>query len=258
MSDILLTERHDAVTLLTLNRPEIRNALNAEIVDRLREALVTCESDGTRCIVITGAGGAFSSGADLKQALGSSPEAVFRVLTDHYAPALQAIRASSWPVIAAVDGYAAGIGFDMVCACDMRLASARAKFAELFIRIGLIPDGGGTYLLPRIIGLGRALEMMMTGVDVEADEALRIGLANRVFPVETFRDDVLGFAGRLSRQSPQALRRGKAAMTAALDSNYEDSMQREAAHQREILMTDDGMEGFRAFLEKRPPVWTGR
>ena len=163
MSEMLLTERHAQVTVLTLNRPEVRNALNAEIVDELRAALTACESDGTRCIVITGAGGAFSSGADLRQGIGKTPDEVFQVLTDHYAPALQAIRASSWPVIAAVDGYAAGIGCDLACVCDIRLLSGRGKFAELFIRIGLIPDGGGTYLLPRLVGLGRAFEMMLTG-----------------------------------------------------------------------------------------------
>lgn len=258
MSDILLIERHEAVTMLTLNRPEVRNALNAEIVDELRGAVIACEKDGTRCIVLTGAGGAFSSGADLKQAVGKTPDEAFRILTDHYAPALKAIRSSSWPVIAAVDGHAAGIGFDMACACDLRLASERAKFAELFIRIGLIPDGGGTYLLPRIIGLGRAYEMMVTGADVEAEEALRIGLANRVFPLANFRDDVLAYATRISRQSPNALRRGKAAMQAALDSNYGDSLQREAENQHAILISEDGMEGFLSFVQKRAPVWTGR
>jgi len=258
MSEILLVDRHDAVTILTINRREVRNALNAEVVDRLREALTVCETDGTRCIVITGAGGAFSSGADLKQAIGGTPDDVFSILTEHYAPALKAIRGSSWPVIAAVDGYAAGIGCDLACACDIRLVSARGKFAELFIRVGLVPDGGGTYLLPRLVGLGRALEMMFSGRDVEAEEALRIGLANHILPIEDFMSHVIAFADEISRKSPNALRRGKAAMLAALDSNYSDAMAREAENQRAILMSEDGMEGFRAFLEKRSPVWTGR
>ncbi|MCL4247789.1 MAG: enoyl-CoA hydratase/isomerase family protein [Anaerolineae bacterium] len=258
MSDILLVDRHEAVTVLTINRPEVRNALDAAVVDRMQEALAACETDGTRCIVITGAGGAFSSGADLRQAVGSTPDDVYRILTDHYAPTLKAIRSASWPVIAAVDGYAAGIGCDMACACDMRLVSARGKFAELFIRIGLVPDGGGTYLLPRLVGLGRAMEMMFSGRDVEAEEALRIGLANQVLPVEDFMGRVLNFADEISRKSPHALRRGKAAMLAALDSSYSDAMAREAGHQREILMSEDGTEGFLAFIEKRPPVWSGR
>jgi 2-(1,2-epoxy-1,2-dihydrophenyl)acetyl-CoA isomerase len=257
MSAILLHERIEGVTLLTLNRPEVRNALNNPIVDTLRDAVLACESDGTRCIVITGAGGAFSSGADLKQAVGSSPDDVFSILTEHYAPCQTAIRGAPMPVIAAVDGYAAGFGCDLACACDLRLASERARFAELFIRVGLIPDGGGTYLLPRIVGLGRALEMMMTGMDVSAEDAYRIGLANRVFPVESFREQVVEYALNISRQSPGALRRGKAAMLASLESSFADAMRREAENQRAILQSPDGLEGFLAFLEKRPPVWKG-
>jgi 2-(1,2-epoxy-1,2-dihydrophenyl)acetyl-CoA isomerase len=257
MTDVLLRERHESVTVLTLNRPEVRNALNTSLVDALRDAVHACEADGTRCIVITGAGGAFSSGADLKQAAGTTPDEVYRSLTEHYAPCQQAIRSAPMPVIAAVDGYAAGFGCDIACACDIRLASTRAQFAELFIRVGLVPDGGGTYLLPRIIGLGRALEMMMTGMDVSADDAYRIGLANRVFPTETFHEEVLKYAAHISRQSPQALKRGKAAMLAAQESSFADSMLREAEQQRAILASEDGLEGFRAFLEKRPPVWKG-
>jgi 2-(1,2-epoxy-1,2-dihydrophenyl)acetyl-CoA isomerase len=261
MSDAtLIVTRRDAVTLITLNRPQVRNAVDRPLMDALRAALEACADDGTRCVVITGAGGSFSSGADLKQAAanGFSPDDTFRLLTDSFAPALRAIRACPVPVIAAVDGYAAGIGCDMALACDLRLVSARARFAELFVRIGLIPDGGGTYLLPRLIGLGRALEMMFTGEDIDAETALRYGLANRVYPVESFMDDVLTYAARLSAQAPGALRRGKAAMLAALDGTYADALLREAENQRAILMTEDGMEGFRAFLEKRPPQWTGR
>ncbi len=257
MTNILLHERIEGVTLLTLNRPEVRNALNNPIVDALRDAILACESDDTRCIVITGAGGAFSSGADLKQAAGSAPDDVFSILTEHYAPCQQVIRGASMPVIAAVDGYAAGFGCDMACACDLRLVSERARFAELFIRVGLIPDGGGTYLLPRIVGLGRAMEMMMTGMDVAAEEAYRIGLANKILPTGTFREEVVNYALHISRQSPGALKRGKAAMLAALESSFSDSMRREAEHQRAILSGPDGLEGFLAFLEKRAPVWKG-
>jgi 2-(1,2-epoxy-1,2-dihydrophenyl)acetyl-CoA isomerase len=260
MTNTLLVERHDAVTVLTINRPEVRNALDDEVMPALREAILACEDDGTRCIVLTGAGGAFSSGADIKKAVlnGFTPDSTYTMLTEVYAPTLKAIRNASWPVIAAVDGFAAGIGCDMALACDIRLVSARAKFAELFIRVGLIPDGGGTYLLPRLIGTGRAMEMMFTGRDVEAQEAVQIGLANHVFPVETFMEQVLEFATRISRQSPGALKRGKAAMLAALDSSYDESLAREAANQREILMSQDGAEGFMAFAQKRAPVWTGK
>lgn len=257
MSDILLVERIDAVTVLTLNRPETRNAANPDLMLQLRAALQEAEGDGTRCIVLTGAGGAFCSGGDIKQALELTPEQSYALLTDVYGPTLKAIRGASWPVIAAVDGYGGGIGCDMALACDLRLVSPRARFAELFIRVGLIPDGGGTYLLPRLVGTGRALEMLFTGRDVDADEAVRIGLANHVFEQATFMDKVLEMATTMSRQAPNALKRAKAALLASLDSTYDQALEREAEHQRTLLASDDGTEGFRAFVEKRPPVWKG-
>ena len=256
----VLVERHDAVTVLIINRPEVRNAVDAETMDALRAALLACADDGTRCIVLTGAGGSFCAGADLKWAItsGYTPDQSYGILTEHYAPTLKAIRACSLPVIAAVDGYATGIGCDMALACDLRLVSERGKFAELFIRLGLIPDGGGTYLLPRLVGMGRALEMIFTGADVDAYEAHRVGLANRVLPTEGFMDAVLGFAAQISRQSPNALRRAKQALLASLDSTYDEALAREAEHQRAIFNSEDGMEGFLAFVQKRPPVWKSR
>jgi 2-(1,2-epoxy-1,2-dihydrophenyl)acetyl-CoA isomerase len=253
-------DRHDTVTLLTINRPEVRNAVDDVTMDALREAVVACADDGTRCIIITGAGGSFSSGADLKKAVAEqyTPDDSYRILTEHYAPALKAIRACPLPVIAAVDGYAAGIGCDLALTCDFRLVSERARFAELFVRIGLIPDGGGTYLLPRLVGTGRALEMIFTGADVDAQEAYRIGLANHVYPSETFLAEALAFAARISQQSPQALRLAKQALLASLDSTYDQALAQEAEHQRTILKSEDGMEGFLSFVQKRPPVWKGR
>ncbi len=260
MSEALLVARYDAVTVLTINRPEVRNAVDDTTMDALGAALGVCAEDGTRCVVLTGAAGAFSAGADLKKAIREqyTPDDSTRVLTEHYAPTLKAIRAFPYPVIAAVDGTAAGIGCDMALACDLRLVSERGKFAELFIRIGLIPDGGGTYLLPRLIGLGRAMELMFTGVEVDAAEAYRIGLANRVYAVETFADEVLKVARLVSQQAPEALRRGKEAMLAALDGGYDAALSREAEHQRELLRSEDSREGIAAFIEKRPPVWKGR
>lgn len=257
MTDALLIEKRDRVTTLTINRPEVRNALDDEVAVALRQAVEACADDGTRCIVLTGAGGSFCSGADIKKGMqtGVTPESVRHTLTQCYHPALRAMRQSPWPVIAAVDGYAAGIGFDFALTCDLRLVSDRARFAELFARVGLIPDGGGTYLLPRVVGLGRALELMFTGRDVLADEALRIGLANAVFPAERFADEVAAFAARLAAQSPHALRRGKAAMLAALESAYDAALALEATYQTEIFARPDGLEGFAAFIEKRAPVW---
>jgi 2-(1,2-epoxy-1,2-dihydrophenyl)acetyl-CoA isomerase len=265
----LLIEKHAAITVLTFNTPEVRNAIDYDMMRAMLAAVEACYSDGTRCLIVTGAAGvegsqpAFCSGLNIKWAMtqGMSPEGTFEGLTEVLHPALKAMRAAPFPVIAAVDGYAGGFGCDIALSCDLRLVSERARFGELFIRIGLIPDGGGTYLLPRLVGLGMAMEMMFTGRDVTADEAHRLGLANHIIRHEVFMDEVLAFAGELARKSPQALRRGKAAMLAALEGgagSYEAALQREAENQRDILMSEDGMEGFMAFLQKRDPVWTGK
>ncbi|MBA3471429.1 MAG: enoyl-CoA hydratase/isomerase family protein [Herpetosiphonaceae bacterium] len=261
MTETLQITQAAGVTTLTINRPHIKNAVDSATMIAMREAIEACETDGTRCIVIAGAGGAFSSGADIMAAMqsGGTPDDVYRVLTEAYGPTLLAIRGSSWPVIAAVDGVAAGIGCDLALACDLRLVSARGRFSEIFIKVGLIPDGGGTYLLPRLIGHGRAMELMLTGEMVEAEKALSWGLANAVFAVESFADEVQAYAARIASQSPQALTSGKRAMLAAQhEGDYAAALRREAAAQREIFSSEDGFEGFQAFMEKRPPVWKGR
>lgn len=261
MTDTLLISKADNVTTLTINRPAVRNAVDQLTMDALRAEIEACEHDGTRCIVIAGAGGAFSSGADIMAALqsGGTANDVYRVLTESYGPTLLAIRQSSWPVIAAVDGVAAGIGSDLALACDLRLVSSRGRFSEIFIKVGLIPDGGGTYSLPRLIGLGRAMELMFTGAMVEAERALAWGMANAVFDEANFANEVQAYAATIAAQAPLALTRGKRAMLAAQnDQSFADALRREAEYQREIFNSEDGFEGFQAFLQKRPPVWKGR
>lgn len=260
MTETLLTSRRDGVTTFAINRPAVRNAVDAPTMIALREGIESCETDGTRVIVITGTGGAFSSGTDISVALqpGVTPDAAYRTLTEAYAPTLLALKASSWPVIAAVDGMAAGLGCDIALACDLRLISDRGAFAELFIRVGLVPDGGGTWSLPRLVGLGRAMELMWTGRTVEAEESVQIGLANARFATETFADEVQQYAAQIAQQAPLALTRGKRAMLADLEGSFAESLQREAEYQREIFAGEDGWEGFRAFAEKRKPVWKGK
>lgn len=263
MTDSLLVAKTQGVCTLTLNRPQVRNAVDPDVMLRLREVMEdtwTNEPD-IRVFVITGAEGSFSSGADIQYALknGLTPLDAQRILIEAYGPAILGIRACPYPVIAAVDGMAAGIGCDLALACDLRLVSERGRFAELFIRVGLIPDGGGTYLLPRLIGIGRAFEMMVTGEPVDAQQAVAIGLANRVFPTTSFYADVQMYAEKLAAQAPLALVRGKKAMYEALhDVSLADAMRREARLQHEIFLSEDGMEGFIAFMEKRSPRWKGR
>jgi len=261
MTDKLLIARDGGAATISFNWPQRRNAVDAEMMAALREAIVGCGEDGTtRVIVLTGTGGAFCSGADLTVLAheGATPDSAWRILSEFYHPALRAIHDSRWPIIAAVDGVAAGLGCDIALACDIRLTSARAQFAELFIRVGLIPDGGGTWSLPRIIGLGRALELFYSGASVPAEEARALGLASHVFPTEQFAAEVAAYAGRLVAQAPLALTRIRQAVRAAQESTFAEALDREAALQREILLSEDGFEGFRAFLEKRKPVWKGR
>lgn len=255
----LIVDKRDGVTTLTINRPHVRNAVDAATMEALRKAIEACEADGTRVIVIGGAGGAFCAGADIAAAIQAnlSPADGYRILTDSYAPALRAIRASPWPVIAAVDGAAAGFGCDLALACDIRLCSTNARFAELFIKVGLVPDGGGTWTLPRVVGLGRAMEMMLTGETIAAEEALAIGLANKVYPAERFGEEVSSYARHLAQQAPLALTRIKRAILEALNLSFDEAMINEARYQFEIFQSEDGFEGFRAFYEKRPPVWKG-
>lgn len=261
MTDKVLTAKADGVLTIIINRPQVRNAVDAETMTALRRVLEEAAQDSeTRVIIMGGAGGHFCAGADIQDAVmqGITPESVYETLTEIYAPALLAIRNAPQPVIAAVDGYAAGLGCDIALRCDMRLVTARAVFAELFIRVGLIPDGGGTYMLPRLVGLGRAMDMIFTGRDVTAHEALDLGLATRLYPAENFEREVHIFARELASQAPLALQRGKRAILAALEGSYEDALRREASLQREIFGSADGQEGFLAFVEKRKPQWKGK
>lgn len=261
MAEIVLTEKVGDVTWIRFNRPEVRNAIARESADLLRAAFERCETDGTRCIVLTGSGGSFCAGADLK-AGGidpTNPSSIKTVLTEHYHPMLMKMTELPIPVIAAVDGIAAGIGSDIALACDMRLASEQAVFSEIFVKIGLIPDGGGTFTLPRLIGMGRAMEMAMTGRKVEAHQALEWGLVNYVYPTETFEEQVKKFAETLAKNAPLSMGRGKLAIRqAAGNCTFEQAIKKEADLQTELFASDDFKEGIMAFIEKRPAQFQGK
>ncbi|HLU65589.1 MAG TPA: enoyl-CoA hydratase-related protein [Kofleriaceae bacterium] len=258
--DVLVTDR-DAVRWIEIHRPETRNGLTLDVNLQLMEALGGAAGAGARAVVLSGHGGHFCSGLDLKDAMRRgpmSPEQLERGMRENFHGLIRAVRAVDSPVIAAVDGAAAGFGCDLALACDLRLVTERARFGEIFVRRGLMPDGGGTFTLPRLVGVGRALEIMLTGDQVEGAEAVRIGMANRLLPVEGFEDAVWEFATGLAKGPPMVHRLVKRAVYEGLSGDLEAALEREATGQLRCLQSADFMEGVAAFLQKREPTFTGK
>jgi len=255
MAEPILETRDGAVLTLTLNRPERRNALDQATITGLHARLVAAGEDAAvRTVVLAGAGGAFCSGADLKEAAAGGIEG--DLVERAYNPAIRAIRRMAKPVVAAVDGVAAGYGASLALAADVRLASPRAAFSLIFVRSGLVPDGGASWFLPRLVGL-RAYELAMTGDMVTAEEAHRIGLVNHVLPAATFDAEVATFARRLASGPPLALAAIKALIDGALAGPLDPALEEERLAQRRMFLSRDFQEGVAAFLAKRAPEFRG-
>ena len=260
MTTTVRIDDRDAVRTITLDGKATKNALTQETGLAIAHA-VTGATDA-RVIVLTGAHGAFCSGLDLKHAAqtGIEPGPALRErLRETFHAAIRALRTCGKPTIAAVDGAAAGFGCDLAVACDLRLVSERAVFTEVFAQRGLMPDGGATFLLPRIIGLGRALELFFTARAVDAEEAARIGLANIVMPTDGFADAAVMYAAKLSAGAPLAYAAIKNAVYDGLDgASLDTALDREAEGQMKLLASADFNEALQAFIGKRPPRFTGR
>lgn len=245
-----------AVRWIVLDRPESRNGITLDVVRRLTELLHVAADDAeTRVVVLAGANGNFCSGLDLKAAMSQLGDPAAGMATFH--DLVRALRHVLKPTIAAIDGAAAGFGADLALGCDLRLGSTRARLGERFVNIGLMPDGGGTWFLPRLIGLGKAFELIYEGRLVEAPEALELGLVNRILPVDGFEDGVQAYAGQLAKGPPLAFAHAKAAILAG-QGDLERSLAAEAAGQLSLIRSADFMEGVQAFLGKRPPEFRGR
>ena len=258
---IVVGRMQGRVKWVSFNRPEVRNAITLESADLARAQLQAAVAEGARVVVLTGSGGSFCAGADLKAIAMAQGQfsSVREVLLKHYHPLVKAIVELPMPVVAAVDGPAAGIGSDIALACDLRLASESAYFSEIFVNISLIPDGGGTYHLPRLVGMARAMEMAFTGRRVTAAEALDWGMINAVYPGGEFEARVQEFADLLAEKAPLSVRRSKLAIRAALnDQSVEAALEREADLQEELFASEDFREGVGAFLEKRPARFQGK
>lgn len=256
MAPKLTFEERHSVAWITLDRPECRNALDPEIMASLLDALVRAgDNPDVRVIVIGGTGGAFSAGADLKaDAVANPREDLLEIV---FNPVIRAIRRARKPVIAAIDGVAAGYGCSLALACDIRLASERARLSLIFIKVGLGLDGGASYFLPRVVG-PRAYEIGLTGDMIEAAEAERIGLVNHVYPVDAFAGRVESFATKLAGQAPIAMAKIKESIDRALNTGLDEALENERFHQRDIFRTEDFVEGVQAFLQKRSAVYKGR
>lgn len=258
---IVVGETRGRVKWIRFNRPEVRNAIALESADLAREQVEAAEAEGARVIVLSGSGGSFCAGADLKSLSANFGTVVDvrQILRDHYHKLLLALTGSPLPVIAAVDGPAAGIGCDIALGADLRLVSEKAFFAQNFVNIGLMPDGGGTFTLPRLVGTARAMEMALTGLRVSAAQALQWGLVNYVYPTAGFEDAVQKFAETLAEKAPLSLARSKRAIRAGLEGGtFQQALELEADLQQELIQTEDFPEGVMAFLSKRTPEFKGR
>ena len=255
----ILTEINGSVARITLNRPEKYNSMDWDTAKALQDALDTAEQDdAVRCIVITGAGKGFCAGQDLGQA--SNPDDIdfAKLVEEQYNAIIRRLRKIEKPIVAAVNGVAAGAGANIALACDIVVATESASFVQAFSKISLIPDSGGTFFLPRLVGLGRALALTMLAEKVSANEAAQMGMIWRAYPDESFAEEVEKLAANLSSLPTKALGLTKKAMNSAFENSLEQQLAVEKELQVEAGATQDFREGVAAFLEKRKPVFNGK
>ncbi len=258
----LRVERDGAVAVLTLDRPDVLNAFDEPLTEALNASLDDCAADDAiRAVVITGAGRAFSTGQDLADRLAIIEKTGDIHLGDElrrrYHPAIATIREMRKPVIAAVNGVAAGAGLGFAIACDIRVAASSATFRAAWGRVGLVPDAGSAFFLPRMVGWGRALDMILTGEPVTADEALRIGLVTRVWPDAEFAVRWRELAQTLAGGATEAFALTKEGLNAAMARGFDEFLEHEAELQDRAGRTHDYAEGVRAFSQKRPAKMEG-
>jgi 2-(1,2-epoxy-1,2-dihydrophenyl)acetyl-CoA isomerase len=256
----ILVETVGATRLITLNRPDARNALTLPMLDRALAGLVEAYADASiRCVVVTGAGAHFCSGADLRQTFADDPAFMDRleIYLDAFHAVVRCIVRSEKVTIAMMDGAAVGFGADLAFACDLRVAATGAYVQEKFVQIGLMPDGGGTFWLPRLIGTARAMQMMLLAEKVSAAELHQLGIVMRIVEGAALRDATLAIAKKIEAGPPLAFAAIKSAVLASSGS-FEDALYRERAGQLRLLRSRDAAEGVNAWAQKRAPRFEGK
>ncbi len=256
MSSILF-EIKDSIGFITLNRPDKYNAFNREMAMLMQETLDKCKDKTVRCVFITGAGRAFSSGQDLAEVVDPNGPGMQRILSEHYNPIITRIKELEKPVMAAVNGVAAGAGANLAISCDIAVATKSASFIQAFSKIGLVPDTGGSFYLPRLIGWQKASAIMMLGDKIGAEEADKMGMIYKCFSDETFVTDSLNLAKTLSEMPTRALFYIKKELQWSSSHTIYEQLQNEDKLQQRAAQTNDFKEGVTAFLEKRQPNFKG-
>ena len=252
-------EKIEAVAKITFNRPDKYNSFVREMALEFQKKLDECSHDETvRCILVTGAGKAFCAGQDLKEAIDPEGPEIEEIVRQHYNPIIQKIRKIRKPVIAAVNGVAAGAGANLALACDIVVAAKSASFIQAFSKIGLIPDSGGTYFLPRFIGLPKAAAIMMTGESVTAEKAESLGMIYAVYEDSEFENSAMKLAKTIASMPTKGLGYTKILLSQTFNNSLDEQLSLEAETQALSATSEDHKEGIQAFLEKRTPQFTGK
>ena len=260
MSEVVAVETVGATRIVTIHRPESRNALTRAVLQRMTSALRESSTDGAiRCVILTGAGGHFCSGADLRQNLFDDPGLMDPIETymDEFHGLIKNIVRCEKPVIAMMDGAAVGFGADLAFACDLRVATTRAYAQERFVRIGLMPDGGGTFWLPRLVGTARAMQWILLAEKVAAEELYRLGVVAKLVDPDGLREAALALAREIESGPPLAYAAIKRAIYAN-SAGIEDALKREREEQLKLLRSADVAEGIASWAQKRTPRFEGR
>ena len=259
MADSIIIENNGAIRTITLNRPQAFNSFDREMGAAFQTALDEAEKDDrVRCIVIKGEGKAFCAGQDLIEATQKEGPSLTEIVEEHYNPIIKQIRSIEKPVIAAVNGVAAGAGASLALCCDIVIACENASFIQAFSKIGLIPDSGATFFLPRLIGMQKATGLMMTGEPISAMEAEKIGMIYKVFSNESFEQESLKLAKKLAKMATKGLGLTKRLLNSSYSNNLGEQLNMEKDYQTIAGNTVDYQEGVEAFLEKRKPEFKGK